>query len=523
MKSLMYICLLAIALWGMEYYRRALWEPDEARYAYVAREMQWDSHWAVLHRHSEYYSHKPPLMFWAINFFSIFNGGEINGITARLPSMLGAVFSMWAAFSLAKIWFGPGAGVRTVLIMATTFLIWYQGGTGQIDSLLCGLEMMALLMLVKNDIEPRFWKAALAYMFVGLAFLAKGPVGVVIPVGAYIAGVLASGRRRDLAKWHWLLGALIVPAFAAAWLVMAWYEGAPPAFFHELIFRQTAGRVLEGTPGHTNPFYYYLADFPLHFLPWTFFLPALFAVIRRGENRQALRFLSGWFIFVIVFFTLVTDKRGLYILFAYPAAALLLAGTWDLIPAHAKYLGRFGVYSVVALLAFVAIFIPLAHNEIELPFDEMILWPLSAILMGGVAVLVFLYSRYKVSGQWLKGFAAVMLVVQVYVSTVIYPALNPMKTPVDLVEGTKHLIKKGDVLLLYRMNGEILSYYTQSRGRVMRQRTELVKAMRTMKKGVAVFNQQGWEEVREDLGAYLKPHYFTMGKKLLIWSSFDVQ
>jgi len=57
------VILLAAVLWGSEYFSRTLWEPDEARYVYVAREMRADSHWLVPHRSGEYYAHKPPLMF----------------------------------------------------------------------------------------------------------------------------------------------------------------------------------------------------------------------------------------------------------------------------------------------------------------------------------------------------------------------------------------------------------------------------------------------------------------------------
>ena len=60
------LLLLAALLWGGEYLRRDCWEPDEARVAYVSREMAQDGHWLVLHRHGEYYAHKPPLLYWQI-------------------------------------------------------------------------------------------------------------------------------------------------------------------------------------------------------------------------------------------------------------------------------------------------------------------------------------------------------------------------------------------------------------------------------------------------------------------------
>jgi 4-amino-4-deoxy-L-arabinose transferase-like glycosyltransferase len=58
------LVLLALALWGGEFARRGLWEPDEARYAYVAREMRQGGHWFVPHINGVPYPDKPPLMFW---------------------------------------------------------------------------------------------------------------------------------------------------------------------------------------------------------------------------------------------------------------------------------------------------------------------------------------------------------------------------------------------------------------------------------------------------------------------------
>ncbi len=55
-KRLLLIILFAAALWIPGYLRRDLWQPDEARYAYVAQEMRAGNHWFVPHRHGQTYA-----------------------------------------------------------------------------------------------------------------------------------------------------------------------------------------------------------------------------------------------------------------------------------------------------------------------------------------------------------------------------------------------------------------------------------------------------------------------------------
>ena len=50
---------------------RDLWNPDEARYAEVAREMRDAGSWALPRLDGELYTQKPPLFFWLIDAASL--------------------------------------------------------------------------------------------------------------------------------------------------------------------------------------------------------------------------------------------------------------------------------------------------------------------------------------------------------------------------------------------------------------------------------------------------------------------
>ncbi len=61
---------------------RDLWDPDETRYALVAREMRESGDWILPHLDGSVYAEKPPLFFWLVNLSTFFQG-ENNELTNR--------------------------------------------------------------------------------------------------------------------------------------------------------------------------------------------------------------------------------------------------------------------------------------------------------------------------------------------------------------------------------------------------------------------------------------------------------
>ena len=62
---------------------RDLWEPDETRYAVIAREMKDTGNWILPHFNREVYAEKPTLFFWLVNLSTFFLG-ENNELSNRL-------------------------------------------------------------------------------------------------------------------------------------------------------------------------------------------------------------------------------------------------------------------------------------------------------------------------------------------------------------------------------------------------------------------------------------------------------
>ena len=471
---LILIIIMAALLWGGQYKYRSLWEPDEARYTYVAWEMHKNGNLLIPHRNGETYAHKPPLMFWLINLGTLVTKGEFNGVSGRLPTLLGIILSLWAISRLTELLYDKKTAWYAVFILSTSYLFWHKSGTGQIDVLLLGLELSALYLLFKNKTKPSNLEIACSFSFMGLAILAKGPVGLIVPVGIYVSANLAAGQKGVLARKFWLWGVPLSLAWPGAWLLSAWLSGGSAKYFNELIFTQNVGRFAGEFGGHYKPFYYYLKYLAIDFLPWTFLLPAAIWATKSNKtamekNKTQSRLILGWIIFVVVFFSLAGGKRNLYILSVYPAMAMFLASTVfsleNLSPKWRKsssypLIFIFALFSIAGLV----LLIPFPGLDLPLTIPMHVLLIFSLVSAWGVLLLYRFQGTRGLEPRWINILISIMIVLECYVGTIIFPLFNPIKSPLALAHAVESTLLPDQKLILYGFNGEILSLYSKRQG-----------------------------------------------------------
>jgi 4-amino-4-deoxy-L-arabinose transferase-like glycosyltransferase len=316
-----------------------LWAPDEPRYAQVAEELRSGEHGpaglVLLHLNGEPYTQKPPLWFWlAAGFGAPF--GRVTELAARLPSALAGVALVALTAVLGARLLGAGAGLLGAALLLTTFEFAHLARRAQLDPLLALLETAALAAYVRLDrgLGRRTANLAALHAALGLAVLTKGPVGLLVPVLVMALHLAWERRLREIVRVlpPWALVLSLGPGLA--WLAAA-LALAPPGTFGEAVGANVFGRFFAGT-SHERPFYYYLYQFPVDALPWTALWPAVALAARRRvfvadparrdpERARAWRFLLAWLGASLLFFSLSAGKRGLYLLPAFPAAALLCA------------------------------------------------------------------------------------------------------------------------------------------------------------------------------------------------------
>ncbi|MFN3870225.1 MAG: ArnT family glycosyltransferase [Aquificaceae bacterium] len=246
---------------------------------------------------------KPPMLYWSVALLSQLFG--LNEFSARLVSGLSAFGITVLIYLLARDFYSKDMALKASLIFLTFPHIWIEARALVPEMLNTFFTFLGLYTFLKG----RFIWGWIALSF---AFLTKGPVGVVLALGAY----LLWRRRLDFLKVE---GILLFLLLGFSWYLLMFsqygYEYFYRFFIYENIMRYTGERST-----HPAPLYYY----PLVIAVGSLWYFPLYPKLIKNFKRDWLPLIL-WFFFVLAFFSLAKNKLHHYILFAYPPLAILLA------------------------------------------------------------------------------------------------------------------------------------------------------------------------------------------------------
>jgi 4-amino-4-deoxy-L-arabinose transferase-like glycosyltransferase len=402
--------------------------------------------------------------------FGLADGG-VTERAARLPSALAGVAGLAIVLRVGARLVGARAAAFGAALLATTYSYAHLARRAQFDVLLTAFEWLALLAFVRLERGEgsRRGSVAMFHAALGLAVLTKGPVGLLLPCLG-IAILLARERRLAalrplLAPW----GLLLSLGPGLAWIAAA-AALAPPEFLGEAVGTNLLGRFFAGT-SHERPFYYFFYQLPVEFLPWTLALPVVWLAARHApaaEQAAGRRFLWTWVVVNFVFFSLSSGKRGLYLVPTLPALALLLADAWVRVAAARRTLppsANLALALAAALLAGLAGYAALQGGigRTQVPPALPIAW-LAAIAAAALAWWVAARARRS---ALLRGGLVIALVYAIELSAflLLYPALDPDKSPRSIAEAAAELTEPDAAVGLVGDRALVggLAYYARRR------------------------------------------------------------
>lgn len=174
------LALLAVAIIGVSFQgTRGLYESTEGRYAETARETMTSGDLSEPLLNGRNHWTKPPLTYWAIMAGIEGFGHNAWGVRAYLVLswLLLVAGSGWAAHAL----WGHRAGGLAALVAATSPYLAAAANVVSTDLLMAGWVAMGLAGFFHALRHRRSWSWFLAGGCLGLAFLTKGPVALLVP------------------------------------------------------------------------------------------------------------------------------------------------------------------------------------------------------------------------------------------------------------------------------------------------------------------------------------------------------
>jgi 4-amino-4-deoxy-L-arabinose transferase-like glycosyltransferase len=412
----LFVCaMLAAILYLPALGRPALWEPDEGRYAEIAREMLLAHDYVTPRDNWVRYFEKPPLVYWATALSINLLGA--NEFAVRLPASLSSIAEVVATAALGEAMFGAAAGLAAAMVLALCPLVFALARFATLDPALAFFVTAALGAFWTAAHAPGFGSAGRRWFLLSAALaaagtLTKGPVALVLTGAVGFAWMLAQRRAREMLRMPWLGAIAIYAAIAAPWFVLAARRN--PEFLRFFLIHEHVKRYLANAEHGWGPYFFVLVTIAGTW-PWICFVPMGVRELmrawrcdgetapaeRRPDARGALAFALWWFGIIFVFFSIPRSKLGSYILPAIPPLAIVAGYALCRLPRlEVSGLRKlFGTIALLNLAATAAVAIALAHfaSQAESVLADDALAAVAALTTGSLVCLALAWRGRNVA------------------------------------------------------------------------------------------------------------------------------
>jgi len=321
-----------------------LMDKTEGLFVEVPRQMLDSGDWVTPRWNGEPFFDYPVWGYWMVALsFKLFG---LREWAARLPSALAATATVLALFAVVLQVAPPAECLSrrlaraslcgAVLALSPGWVGWARSSVT--DMFLASAISLALLGYALAHANPerpairRLGHGALA-LFAGVAVLAKGPIGLLLPGLIILVFLVLKGQLwSEVRQTPWLPMLALFFGVILPWYAMATQANGPAFLAHFLGFSNLE-RFTSVIYSHPGPPWFYLPWVVILLLPWSLYLPVAIARLRfwrlqawrsntAADDLPLLALL--WLVVMVAFFSAAATKLPGYILPALPGGALLV-------------------------------------------------------------------------------------------------------------------------------------------------------------------------------------------------------
>jgi len=297
---------------------------------------------------------KPPLYTWLASLVALARG-RVDEFALYLPGALSAWGTAWLIFTFGRKYFGPRAGFFAALAAMLCTAGVKQFGLARTDGVFALTVTATALLGFRAWTQGNGW--TWFWVLAALATLTKGPLGVVLACGGFIAAFWERKSGEPVPfKGSQLLGIGLFLLITIGWFLLAYYNAGKP-FIDKIIGKELVGHAVSDTKFHFPGSLFYQP--PLYYLsrgaPWSLLgIYGLWRVWRSPSTepspRRFERFLFCWFLFGLILFSLASHQRSDLLWPIMPAAALLAGRELDRLSRWSTRIFDIAIAAVVILM-----------------------------------------------------------------------------------------------------------------------------------------------------------------------------
>jgi 4-amino-4-deoxy-L-arabinose transferase-like glycosyltransferase len=487
-----------------------LWDRDEPRYARVTVEMVESGNYLVPTFNGEVWFDKPILLYWLMSIpVRLFGPSEI---ACRFAGVIGTAITLLLTFFIGKKLFDTKAGLWAEAILATTLLMLFVGSSALVDGIAMPFIVGAMaIFIVRQGNKIRTIDAAAIGVLIGLGMLAKGPLGL-LPV--FVMVVVLWFGRENIGGFTRNLLLVSFAVVIAVGIFLLWAIPANRAADGELcrvfLGRHIIGRALSPMEGHGGNFLLYLPYYPAMiiagFFPWVIFLPGAFSAIigKRIGNAGARNILLSWIIVTVVLMTFVATKLPHYILFAWPAMAIMVGGTItatgkNIFNEQDKKWLRGGVWFLMPVGFGIAGGLIGIGHFIK---SEGLIMP--GLICGAIALVMTILCCYLQVRETFNGTAKVILVgilvLIIPLLFVLLPAVEAIKISPHIAKAIREKTGKDVPVAMYKYAEPTLNFYVGRNITHLRKTDDVVEWLKGTGNRALIIPRKDFEGIRQNAG-----------------------
>ncbi|CAA0117060.1 Undecaprenyl phosphate-alpha-4-amino-4-deoxy-L-arabinose arabinosyl transferase [BD1-7 clade bacterium] len=438
-----------------------LFDVDEGAFSEATREMLVSGNWAATYLNGVPRYDKPILIYW-FQALSVSALGQ-HEWAYRLPSAL--FCGLWVAVlvSFAREQLGKHRAVIAGLFLVNILWVGMIGRAAIADALLNLILSLTLFDIWRYYQKPKLGTLLRVFAWMGLGFLTKGPVAIVIPAAVSLIFFTSRAQLMVLLRafFHplgWCVFLLIILPWL--WLV---YQDQGIGFFKGFFIDHNLERFSSTKEGHGGNLLYYVLTFPLVVLPFTGLLLRPLRYLKAYWARPFERYCLIWMAVILTIFSVSQTQLPHYVLNAVTPFALLSARYATRFKAPRAYL--IPVIGLVVLFLLLPIVTPLFLAQMPAYEQEMLSripvafttgYYVAAVLV--LAALLFLQWRVR-APVWVKLVYAGVLQ-SIFVFHFVVPAYAELQQAP--IKKAALMAKAADAdVVAYRMHMPSFSVYRQ--------------------------------------------------------------